>query len=103
MDAVTLTKDELLHLRVPTTRLMAEVNARFQQLLYRNSTQTVPPNLSLRELISFSGAGLTIRRTLRHARVAGQKSCFLKLLAKFGIKLEESSRDSQADGSCLSR
>src|SRR5436309_181994 len=53
VDAVALAENVALHLRVPPVRLMAEVNARFQQLLYRYRDQTItsesPPTPSLRQ------------------------------------------------------
>ena len=39
VDAVALAEDELLHLRVPALRLVAEVDASLQQFLHRNSGQ----------------------------------------------------------------
>src|SRR5580698_1909060 len=40
VDTIALTKDVLLHLRVPPLRLVPEVNARFEQLLHRNVCQS---------------------------------------------------------------
>src|SRR3989304_512203 len=44
VDAVPFGEDEAGHLGIPAARLMAEVHARFQQLLHRDNRHSKPPS-----------------------------------------------------------
>ena len=57
VDPIPLHKDELLHLGVPPSGLVTEVNARFKKLTYRYDRHFIPPRASVgfRRLRLFSG------------------------------------------------
>ena len=57
VDPIPLHKDELLHLGIPPSGLMPEMNARFKKLTYRYDRHFIPPRASVgfRRLRLFSG------------------------------------------------
>ena len=98
VDPASTTEDVPLHLRVPATGLVTEVNAGFEQLLHRDLGQrhtswcASAKSSALAELVAGARAAQTVLLALLLTRVAGQEPGVTQRLAQIWIELGQRAR-----------